>query len=57
MTREPDIYIKLYQTNTRGDDTKAYQIFSVPIGNAKTTDEIQFRPAFPVFRISLSQYW
>ena len=36
MTREPDYYKKLCQTKFRGDNTKKYQTFGVPIGNAKT---------------------
>ena len=48
MTREPDFYKKLNQTNTRDDDTKTYQIFGVPIINKKTTEKIQFHPAAPV---------
>ena len=45
MTHEPYFYRKLYQTNTRGYDKKTYQLFEVPIGNAKTTEKIQFHPA------------
>ena len=36
---------KLYLTKFRGDDTKTYQIFWVPIGNAKITRKVQFHPA------------
>ena len=36
MTHEPDFYKELYQTKFRGDDTKTYQIFGVPIGNVET---------------------
>ena len=32
-THEPDFYEIMYQTKFRGDDTKTYQIFGVPIGN------------------------
>ena len=41
---------KLYQTKFRGDNTKTYQLFAVPIGNAKITDEIQFHPGAPVIK-------
>ena len=41
-TREPDFYKKVYQEKIKGDDKKTYQIFAVPIGNAKTTRNIQF---------------
>ena len=45
------IYIfKLYQNKFRGDDTKTYQIFGVPIGNAKITRKVQFRPAGTVIK-------
>ena len=37
MTREPYLYRKLYQNKFRSDDTKIFQIFGVPIGNAKIT--------------------
>ena len=42
------IYIKLYQNKFRGDDTKTYQIFGVPIDNEKTTTKVQFHPEAPV---------
>ena len=50
MTREPDFYKKLNQTNTRDDDTKTYKLFVVPIGKAKITDEIKFHPEEPVIK-------
>ena len=40
----------LYQTKFRGDDTKTYQIFGVPIGNAIITRKVQFHPAAPVIK-------
>ena len=42
MTREPDFYRKLYHTKFRGDDTKTFQIFGIPIGNAKITRKVKF---------------
>ena len=50
------ISIKNYQTNTRGDNTKTYQLFIVPIGNAKTTEEIQFHPAAQVLKYHQQSY-
>ena len=50
MTREPDFYRKLYQTRFRADDTKTFQIFGVPIGNAKITRKVQFHQAAPVIK-------
>ena len=44
------ISIKLYQTKFRGDDTKTYLIFRVPIGNEKTTRKVQLNPAAPVIK-------
>ena len=44
MIREIDFYRKFYQTKFRGDDTKTFQIFGVPIGNAKITRKVQFHP-------------
>ena len=49
-THEPDFYRKLYQTKFRGDDTKTFQIFGVPIGYAKITGKLQFHPAAPVIK-------
>ena len=56
MTREPNLYEKLYQKNTRGDDTKTYQLFSVPIVNTKTTDELLFHPSAPVLKYLQKAY-
>ena len=42
MTCEPVFYRELYQTKFRGDDTKIFQIFGVPIGNANITRKVQF---------------
>ena len=50
MTCEPDLYRELYQTKLRGYDTKIFQIFGVPIGNAKITIKVQFRLAAPVMK-------
>ena len=50
ITREPDFYGKLYQTKFRGDDTKTFQIFGVPIGNEKITRKVQFHPAAPLIK-------
>ena len=46
--REPHFYLKMYQTKFRGNDTKTYKIFGVPIGNAKISRKVQFQPAAPV---------
>ena len=50
MTREPDFYRELYQIKFRGDDTEIFQIFGVPIGNAKITRKVQFHLATPVMK-------
>ena len=50
MTFEPEFYRKIYQTKFRGDDTKTFQIFVVPIGNAKMTRKVQFHPAGPLIK-------
>ena len=47
-THELDFYNKNYIKNNRGHDTKTYQLFLVPIGNAKITENILFHPADPV---------
>ena len=56
MTHEPDFYRKLYQNKFRGDDTKIFQIFGVPIGNAKITRKVQFRPAATVMKYHQKTY-
>ena len=56
ITSETDFYRKLYQNNTGGDDMKTYQLFAVPIGNAKTTEQIQFHPATPVLKYHQTLY-
>ena len=48
MTCEPYFYRKLYQTKFRGDDTKIFQTFGGPIGNAERTRKLQFHLAAPV---------
>ena len=50
MTRELDFYIELYQTKFRGDETKTFQMFWLPIGNAKITRKVQFHLAAPVMK-------
>ena len=50
MTCKPYLYRELYQTKFRRDDTKIFQIFGVPIGNAKITRTLQFRLAAPVMK-------
>ena len=50
MTREQDLYRKLYQTNFRGDATKTFQIFGVPIGDTKIKRKVHFHPAAPVIK-------
>ena len=49
MTHEPDLYRELYQTKFRGDNT-IFQMFGVPIGNAKITRKVQFHLAAPVMK-------
>ena len=56
MTREPDFYRALYQNKFRGDDTKIFQIFGVPIGNAKITRKVQFPLAAPVMKYHQKTY-
>ena len=56
MSREPDFYRKMYQNKFRGDDTKIFQIFGVPIGNAKITRKVQFHPEAPVIKYHQKTY-
>ena len=46
----------MYQDKFRGDDTKTYQIFGVPIGNAKITRKVRFHPASPVIKYHQKTY-
>ena len=50
MTRELYFYNLFYQKMFRGDDTKTYQLFAVPIGNEKITYEINFNPSESVIK-------
>ena len=43
-----DFYKKFIKKNIRGHDTKTYQLFLVPIGNAKIKENIFFHPSDPV---------
>ena len=38
MRHEPYLYEKLYIKKLKGDDTKTYQLFAVPIGNETILD-------------------
>ena len=40
----------MYQTKFRQDDTKIFQIFGVPIDNAKTKRKLKFHLAAPVMK-------
>ena len=44
------ISIKNCMKTFRSDDTKTYQIFGLPIGNAKTSRKVQFHQAAPVIK-------
>ena len=48
--------IQKYQTKFKGDDTKTYQIFCVPIGNTKITRNVQFHPAAPPIKYHQKTY-
>ena len=50
MACESDVYRKLYHTKFRGNYSKTFQIFGVPIGNAKITIKVQFHPVAPVIK-------
>ena len=56
MACEPDFYKELHQTKFRGNDTKIFQIFGVPIGNAKITRKVQFHLAAPVMKYHQKTY-
>ena len=56
MTSEPDFYRKLNQNKFRGNDTKIFQIFGVPISNAKIKIKIQFHTAAPVMKYHQKTY-
>ena len=52
MTREPYFYKRLNQNKFRGDDTKTYQLFAIPIVNAKTTEKNAVSPSTTSDKIS-----
>ena len=56
MTRQPYFRIKQYQKTFRGYDTKIFQIFGVPIGNAKRKRKIQFQPVATVMKYHKKTY-
>ena len=56
MIRELYFYRKIYQTKFRGDDTKTFQIFGVPIRNAQITRKVQLHPAAPVIKYHQKTY-
>ena len=41
---------KIYQVNIKVQDMKQYQLFIVPIGNAKITEIIEFHPESPMLK-------
>ena len=47
---------KLYQTKFKGDKTQNYQIFGVPIGNAKMTRKVQFHTEAPLIQYHQNSY-
>ena len=50
MTREPDFYIKLYETKFRGDTTHDHQKFGVPIGNIRMSKKVTLRTESPLIK-------
>ena len=50
MAHEPYLYMELYQTKFRHDDTKIFQIFGVSIGDAKIIRKVQFHLAASVMK-------
>ena len=56
MTCEPYFYREMYQAKFRSDDTKTFQIFVVPIGNAKITRKVQFHLLAPVMKYHQKTY-
>ena len=40
----------LYQRNIKGQETKKYQLFVVPIGNTNITERMVFHPEAPVLK-------
>ena len=50
------ISIKKLHKNIRGHETKTYQLFVLPIGNAKITENIVFHPESPVLKYRQTSY-
>ena len=50
MTCETDFYKETYQAKFRGDDKKIFQLFGLPIGNAKITGKLQLHLSAPVMK-------
>ena len=50
MTREPALYNELYCAEFRGDIAHDYQIFEVPIGNARMNQKVKFCTEAPLIK-------
>ena len=48
MTREPEIFKRLYLKHIPGQTNKDWFILSVPIGYSKQTSQVQFDPDNPI---------
>ena len=42
ITREPDLYKKVFQSHNDKQDTNTYKIFQVPLGNEKCVKSFKF---------------
>ena len=52
MTRKPYFFKRLYQTKFRGNNTKTYKLFGVPIGNAKNDKKCTVPPSRTTDKVS-----
>ena len=49
-TREPDLYMKLFQSHDDTQDTNTFKFFQVPIGNAKYVESFKFQNDAPILK-------
>ena len=50
ITREHDLYKKLFQSHDNTQDKKSFKIFQFPIGNSKCAEKFKFHSDAPMLK-------
>ena len=50
ITREPDLYKKLFQSHNDTQDINTFRFFQVPVGNAKHVESFKFQNDYPILK-------